>query len=207
MRGKFIVIEGLDGSGKGTQIERLSAALSERGIPVHTTAEPTDGHIGEQIRKMLKNSENINIYLQAALFFADRIDHITHAEHGIRAYLDRGITVICDRFYYSTLAYQGINENMKWLMDMVLDAPVMITPDLCIFYDASVEACMERIKQRREKLELFEDAATLQKVQYNFHAVLDVLKEREEIKIINANRDVDAIANETLDIVMEVLNK
>ncbi|MCL2838263.1 MAG: dTMP kinase [Oscillospiraceae bacterium] len=206
MSGKFIVIEGLDGSGKGTQIERLAASLYDIGIAVHITNEPTDGYIGKYLRQMLKNSENKDMCLQGALFLADRLDHVTNPTNGIKSYLDKGITVICDRYYYSSFAYQGTAADMDWVMNMNLNAQSMLTPDLCIFFDVNPEECMDRIAKTRENPELYEkDIDITRKIRNNFHNVFARLQ-GENIKIIDANRDIATIAKETLDIVLEVLN-
>ena len=103
--GKFIVFEGIDGSGKTSQINLVAEQLRERGEKVHVTAEPTDYETGRYLRRILSGSESgsSDIYLQAALFLADRIEHITHPEHGVKKYLDEGYTVLCDRYYYCLL--------------------------------------------------------------------------------------------------------
>jgi len=205
MRGKFIVIEGLDGSGKGTQIERLASALYDRGIAVHITAEPTDGYVGKYLRQMLKDSDNKDMCLQGALFLADRLDHVTNPTNGIKSYLDKGITVISDRYYYSSFAYQGTAADMDWVMNMNLNAQSMLTPDLCIFFDVNPEECMDRISKTRENPELYEkDIDITRKIRDNFHNVFARLP--DNVKIIDANRDIAAIAEETLDIVLEVLH-
>lgn len=105
--GKFIVFEGLDGCGKTSQIDILARRLKEKGEKVYVTAEPTNYETGLYLRRILSESLEKDIYLLAALFLADRIEHITHPEKGIKKYLDDGYTVICDRYYYSSLAYQG----------------------------------------------------------------------------------------------------
>ena len=208
MKGKFIVIEGLDGSGKGTQIARLAAALTEKGITVHTTAEPTNGYIGKYLRQMLKDSDNKDMCLQGALFLADRLDHVTNPGIGIKSYLDKGVTVISDRYYYSSFAYQGTATDTDWVMDMNLNAQSMLTPDICVFFDVNPDTCRDRINQTREIAELYEkDIDIMWQIRDNFHSVFAKLKDRENIKIIDANRDIDEIANEVLDTVLEVLNK
>ena len=204
--GKFIVIEGLDGSGKGTQIERLAQSLAERGVKVQTTAEPTDGYIGKYLREMLANSDNKDMCLQASLFLADRLDHITNPETGIKQLLDEDFTVISDRYYYSSFAYQGTAADMDWVMNMNLNASSMLTPDLCIFFDLDPKLCKDRIITGRGNLELYEkDVDIMGQIRDNFHNVFAKLP--DNVKIINANRDVDEIANEVLDIVMKELNK
>jgi len=204
MQGKFIVIEGLDGSGKGTQIERLVKSLTERGVAVHATAEPTDGYIGKHLREMLANSDNKDMCLQAALFLADRLDHVTNPKTGIKALLDKGFTVISDRYYYSSFAYQGTAADMEWVMNMNLSASSMLTPDLCIFFDLPPEICIERIKAGRDSLELYEkDVDIMRSIRDNFHDVFAKLD--DNVQIIDANRDMNEIAAETLKVVLEIM--
>ena len=136
-QGKFIVIEGLDGCGKSTQIQRLAENLRKRGEKVYITAEPTEFETGGYLRRILAESQEKNMYLQAALFLADRLEHVTHPEFGIQKYLNEGYTVICDRYYYSSFAYQGTASDMDWVMNINLDCKQLLTPDLCIFLDVN----------------------------------------------------------------------
>jgi len=201
VRGKFIVIEGLDGSGKSTHIGLLADFLKSRSVAVHTTAEPTEGYVGRHLREMLANSENKDMCLQSALFLADRLDHVTHPTEGINAYLDRGITVISDRYYYSSFAYQGTATDIDWVMDMNLNCPKILTPDLCIFLDVDPQVCQNRIKAERANLELYErDVEIMNEVRKNFYIVFGRLASRENISIINANRDVSEISKDILDV-------
>ena len=110
-KGKFIVVEGLDGCGKSTQIELISKKLKAMGKLVYITAEPTNYETGAYLRRILSESIDKDMYLQGALFLADRIEHITHPEFGIKKYLDQGYHVICDRYYFSTFAYQKAKEK------------------------------------------------------------------------------------------------
>ncbi len=191
MKNKFIVIEGLDGSGKSTQIRLLSDALKSRGEKVYVTAEPQNYETGAYIRRILSQSLDRNMYLQAALFLADRLEHITNAECGIKKYLDEGYTVICDRYYYSSFAYQGTASDIDWVMDINLSCPQMLTPDLCIFLDVNPDTCKKRIDTCRSGAELYEkDIELMKKIRGNFLEVFDRLSGRENIKIIDANREL-----------------
>ncbi len=201
-RGKFIVIEGLDGSGKSTQIQRLADTLRLRGEKVYITAEPTDFETGGYLRRILSESQNKNMYLQAALFLADRLEHITHPEFGIKRYLDEGYTVICDRYYYSSFAYQGTATDMDWVMDINLNCQAMLTPDLCVFLDVNPDTCKHRIDSVREKPELYEkDIDLMQQIRQNFLDVLARLKPEQTIAIIDANRSLEEIEKEILNYV------
>ncbi len=200
MKNKFIVVEGLDGSGKSTQIELLKNALEARGERVYVTAEPQNYETGAYIRRILSESLDKNMYLQAALFLADRLEHITNEKCGIKKYLSEGYTVICDRYYYSSFAYQGTASDIDWVMDINLNCPEILTPDICIFLDVNPDTCKKRIDQTRESVELYEKStALMKKIRQNFLDVFERLKTRENIRIIDANRPLEEIAADILN--------
>lgn len=203
-QGKFIVLEGLDGCGKSTQLKRLADNLINMGETVILTAEPTDYETGAYLRRILAESQNKNMYLQAALFLADRLEHITHPEFGIRQYLEKGITVVCDRYYYSSFAYQGTASDINWLMDAHMKCPEILIPDLCIFLDVNPDTCKERIDQGRDKPELYEkDINLMQQIRTNFLNVLEQLKETQNITIIDANQSLEDVEKEIFDYVQK----
>lgn len=201
--GKFIVFEGLDGSGKGTQISLLSKSLSEKGLSICETAEPTQSATGGLIRDTLAGYQKRTAYELAALFLTDRIFHNTSA-NGIKRMLDLDITVICDRYYYSSFAYQGIDTDLKWVMDMNLNCPEIIKPDLCIFLDVPTEQCDKRMGSRQSR-EIFENVDTLNRIRKRFFEVFDLLEGRENIKIINAARSIDDVHRDIISSVSEIL--
>lgn len=199
MKNKFIVVEGLDGSGKSTQIQMLAESLKAKGEKVYITAEPQNYETGAYIRRILSESLDRNMYLQAALFLADRLEHITNKDCGIKKYLEDGFTVICDRYYYSSFAYQGTASDIDWVMDINLKCAEILTPDVCIFLDVNPDTCKERIDKGRNSVELYEKSTELmKKIRKNFLDVFDRLKDRENIKIIDANRGLDEIQAEIL---------
>jgi len=104
---KFIVFEGIDGAGKTTQIRLLCKALENKGIPCITTLEPTTLPTGKELRRALSGELKKTPIEMAEMFSADREAHNTHPEEGIERMLSDGYTVISDRYYYSSLAYQG----------------------------------------------------------------------------------------------------
>lgn len=204
-RGKFIVFEGLDGSGKGTQISLLSKVLSEKNINICETAEPTQSATGGLIRDTLAGYQKRTPYELAALFLTDRIFHNTSA-NGIKNMLDSGVTVICDRYYYSSFAYQGIDADLKWVMDMNLKCPEILKPDLCIFLDVPTEQCDKRMNTRQSR-EIFENVETMDKIRARFFEVFELLKNSENIVIVDALRDIETVHNDILSSVFELLNK
>ena len=117
-RGRFIVVEGIDGSGKSTQISLLAKKLGEAGRKVYTTAEPTVSLTGGMLRDALRGVTQHTTCEIAAMFLLDRISHNVNPVNGIEKFLAAGVDVICDRYYYSTLAYQGNETDFEWVRRM-----------------------------------------------------------------------------------------
>ena len=203
-RGKFIVIEGLDGSGKSTQIELLKAELEASGHSVYITAEPTYYETGGYLRRILSQSIEKDMYLQSALFLADRIEHITHPEFGIEQYLNEVYTVICDRYYFSSFAYQGTQSDIDWVMDINLKCKRIIKPDLCIFLDVNPDTCKSRIDSSRGQTELYEkDINVMRSIRQNFMTVFEKLADTHNISVIDANDGVDAVFKQIKEQIMK----
>ncbi len=198
-RGKFIVLEGLDGSGKGTQLALLSRALTDMGVAVHETAEPTHSSTGGLIRDALAGLQTRTPQELAALFLADRIFHNT-TDPGIKNLLENGVTVICDRYYYSSFAYQGMDAELSWVMDMNLNCPEIIKPDICIFLDVPAVQCDERLNCRLSR-EIFENAEKMNRIRARFFEVFDLLKDRENIVVIDASRGIEEVRSDIVKIV------
>lgn len=159
----FIAIEGLDGAGTTTQAALLADALRRRKHSVHETREPSDGPIGVSIRQALKRrlvtraGERLDPAAIALLFAADRIDHL-HDEVGPA--LDAGKIVITDRYVHSSVAYQGSECDVEWVLEINSRAR---TADLVVFIDAPVDECLRRIDARGER-DLFERKSFLDEV-------------------------------------------
>ena len=113
MSGLFFALEGIDGSGKSTQLQLLAGRLEAAGIPCLTTREPTDGPIGQLLRQVLTRQLSCDSRVVAPLFAADRLDHILNAGTGVLQALERGITVLSDRYYFSSYAYQGVDLPLE----------------------------------------------------------------------------------------------
>jgi len=149
--GKFIVIEGLDGSGKTTQVNYLASALKEKGRKVVVTFEPTAGKIGQLIDYYLKKKAALPPAALQLLFVADRLNHVQLL---IEPALKMGKMVISDRFSWSTVAYGSIGGlDSHWLLSL---HRYCLIPDLFIFLKVRPEVCLERIGKRGEIKELFE---------------------------------------------------
>ena len=205
-KGNFIVIEGLDGCGKSTQIELIKERLETLGRRVYVTAEPTSFETGAYIRRILSESLEKDMYLQSALFLADRLEHITHPEFGIKKHLDEGDTVLCDRYYFSSFAYQGTATDMDWVMNINLGCERILKPDLCVFLDVNPDTCKERIDSVREKPELYEkDVENMRRIRSNFMSVFEKLADTHKIAVIDANNNLDAVFGSVYNEISKIL--
>ena len=205
MDSKFIVIEGLDGSGKTTQTKITAERLEKRLIKTHVTEEPTKNTYGKLCREYL-SGRPASKTLCAAVFTADRIEHNTDPVDGINAHLNRGETVLCDRYYYSTLAYQGVDVGMDWLKGLNLGCEDIRKPDLCIFLDLTPEVSMQRINSARssDDIEIYENIPYLTDIRARFYEVINMLKDDENIKIIDASRSIDEVADDIENAILEL---
>ena len=198
-RGKFIVFEGIDGSGKSTQIQLLCDRLRESGRQVYLTAEPTASVTGGLLRDALSGVSRRTSCELAAMFVLDRINHNVNPVNGIEVMLERGFDVVCDRYYYSSLAYQGSETDFEWVRAMNLNCPEIRTPDACIFLDLDPETAMERIGHGRAVTEIYEKKSKLEEIRNKYFSVFESLGENENVKIINAGRSIECIAAEIFE--------
>ncbi len=148
----FIVLEGLDGAGTTTQLTLLDRLLGERGVPHAATFEPTDGPVGELIRSVLRKEKAVRPETLALLFAADREEHLSAPTGGIRAALAAGKLVICDRYLFSSLAYQSVASGFDFVSRLNGRFPL---PSLLVYLDTPVSVCAER-RSKRNGTELFE---------------------------------------------------
>lgn len=151
-RGKFITFEGLDGSGKSTQIEKLAKALRARGLEVLVTREPGGTPTGEKIRHVILDSGTTGLAPTAemALMFASRAQHIREV---IAPGVADGKIVLCDRFTDSTEAYQGGGRKLgsKPVLELHRILCDDLQPDLTVLMDSDVATSVERARRRNQK--------------------------------------------------------
>ena len=184
-RGKFIVIEGLDGSGLTTQAGLLEEWTERQGLSVYLTKEPTAGPVGGLIRLALGRRLNLsgsdvdNDAIIALLFAADRMDHLAT---DIVPKLEAGVHVICDRYYLSTFAYQSRSVDLAWLRTLHARC---IPPDLTLLLDVPPRICCERIAEHRFHVEIYEDEVILEGVRRRYHDIAAQLRaEGHDIRLV-----------------------
>lgn len=197
--GKFIVFEGLDGSGQSTQAGLLKNFLLEKGYEIILTKEPTiDSEAGKKIRKVLDKKLIINSKELQELFVQDRKEHL---EKTIIPSLKQGKIIISNRYFFSSLAY-GTSDalDLEWLID-INDSFLM--PDITFLLKASPEICVQRIVGRGKKVTLFEKKEKLEKV----WQVYRKLPERfDNIYIIDGEKSIEQVFEQIKKIIIEKLN-
>lgn len=189
----FITFEGIDGSGKTTQINKLYKKLIDQNIKIHITSEPTNNFIGKIIQDIIINKKEVNQHTISALFLADRLEHILNPKYGMLYYLKSNISIICDRYYFSSYAYNSINVNQKWIIDCNQKCKELLKPDLIIFFDISLQESLVRIEKRKKNNEYDRNINNLIRVQKNYLKILDSFKNEENILFINANQNKEAV--------------
>ncbi len=216
-RGKFITFEGLDGTGKSTQVEKLARSLRAHGHSVAITREPGGTSTGEKIRDLLLHSATAGLspYTEMALMFASRAQHIHEV---ILPALAEGRIVLCDRFTDSTEAYQGGGRKLgsKPVLQLHHLLCGNLQPDLTILLDNDVTFSLERARRRNQKHKTIrtekgpekdenrfeqENRAFFGRVRHTYLAI--AAREPQRMQVINA-RGTPA---ETHAVIMEVVRK
>jgi len=190
---RLIVLEGLDGAGTTTQAKRLVEHLIARGGKAHLTREPSDGPIGVLIRQMLTGGHAIpgQAIAQSTfglLFAADRLDHL---QREVEPHLAAGATVVSDRYYHSSLAYQGTGADRDWIT--LLNARAR-KPDLTLFLQVRPEVAAARRVAAGRVQELFEDLRMQEEVAAGYKATLSELAAQgERIETIDGEASADEV--------------
>ncbi|PPK86588.1 dTMP kinase [Neolewinella xylanilytica] len=197
----FIVIEGLDGSGKSTQIDLLRDYFHSRGEACHVTAEPTGFPTGKLIRSVLRKEIEVDPRTLAAMFAADRIEHLFHPEAGLLAKLAAGYHVVASRYYFSSLAYQSEFVDPGFVASLNRLAKATLPADLTVFLDLDPQVSMQRIQARPGEDELFETLDKLRHVRESFLNAFTVFGEDENIQTVDANQPLHVVAETIQDLI------
>jgi len=196
--GLFIVFEGIDGTGKSTQLHLLAEKLRQLDYAVVATREPTNGPYGKKIRELFVDRGAVSREEELELFIADRDQHVKEV---IAPALEDGCVVVCDRYYLSTIAYQGANGMDP---DIILaknqDFPA---PDLAIILGIEPAHGIHRIRnQRLEHPNTFEEEANLRKVARIFDAM-----QQDYIERINGSDTIENVHQQVFEAVSRVLEQ
>ncbi len=193
--GILIVFEGTDGTGKSTQLKLLAQALKVKGLDVISSFEPTNGEYGQKIRALYSNRKKTSLEDELELFLADRKEHV---ETLINPALSSGKIVLLDRYFLSTVAYQGAaGLDPAVILKKNAFAPV---PDLAVLFQAPIQTGITRITENRgDTLNDFEKEEYLRKVKIQFEQ-LDL----PCIKRVDADRSIEEIHQDVLHLVQSL---
>ena len=194
MRGKFITLEGIEGSGKSTSLDTISKSLETRNIEFIVTKEPGGVPLGKDLRKILLDKKtSISSEVELLLMMADRKNHIDNI---VEPSLEKGVWVISDRYLDSSYAYQGGGRQIDTSkIDLLTELLKLPTPDLTILFDLSPEIALQRAKNRSE-LDRFESEPI------DFHqrireAYLNLANDNvERYVVIDASKDIQNVKDQ-----------
>jgi len=204
---KFIAFEGIDGSGKSTQIDLLARRMKENNHPVYQTFEPTDSPIGRLIRDVFAHRMEADHRTIAGLFVADRLHHLLEPKSGVLEQMRRGKNVVMDRYLFSSYAYQGAHTDLEWIINANAESDRLLRPDLYVFLDITPEVSLERLRSGREELELFETLENLKKVYEMYRLILERFGEEQEILIVDGTLSEEDVAEKIWVAVEEKLRE
>ena len=198
---RLIVLEGLDGAGTTTQAKRVVQHLRELDRKAHLTREPSDGPIGRLIRELLTGRHAIpDAAIRQStfglLFAADRLDHL---QREVEPQLAAGATVVSDRWYHSSLAYQGTGADRDWITHLNARAR---QPDLTIFLEVRPEVAAQRRVAAGRVQELFDDLQMQHDVEAGYRATIaELTAQGERIEVIDGELPPDAVFQEIVRLI------
>lgn len=197
--GKLIVVEGIDGAGKSTQVARLAEALRAEGRAVTVSREPTDGPWGRKIRASAA-ARRMSLDDELYAFIEDRKEHVANV---IRPALDRGDVVLLDRYYYSTIAYQGARGGDVAAIRAANEA-IAPKPDLVLLIDFDPAAALDRIQAARgdapDQFEKLDQLQAIRKIFLDQEAAEPTL-----FHVVDGGKEPDAVSLDLLTAVHAVL--
>lgn len=195
-----MAIEGLDGSGGTTQVAALEKRLRQEGIPVHATREPSDGPVGDLVRRVLRGQVEVSDDVLPYLFAADRRDHV---DREVSPHLRAGTWVVTDRYLASSLAYQSLSMPFSRVVELNGDYPV---PELTVFLDLAPFVCIRRIQARGHHPEHFERLDRLEAILEKYDQALRYCERRGgSVVSVDASLSPDRVADHVWAAVDQVL--
>ena len=210
---KLITFEGIEGSGKSTQIKLVAGYLVEKNIPVVVTQEPSGTDIGRKIGSILFNSEHYDMRAETEMFLfcAARSQHVREK---IIPALEQGKVVLCDRFSDATFAYQGAGRGLdQEFIRLINDYSALnLKPDLTLLFDLPVEIGLQRATDRNNRLKEPSSIDRFERENIDFHrrireGYLNILRnDPGRFRLIDANRDVNTIQEEVRRHISDFIN-
>lgn len=212
MKGFFITLEGIEGTGKSTQAKALYDSLTEMGYPTVFSREPGGTRIGNLIREILINPEyhEMCVLTEIFLFAAARAQHV---EQLLRPKLEEGYVVICDRFADSSVAYQGYGRNVPLALIREINSAATwsIQPDLTFFLDLEPETALHRVRLRVEETETIPDRLEREQLDF-FHKVRNgyrriAQEEPHRFRWLDATLEPEALHKKITDLCLREMRK
>ena len=205
-KGSFIVFEGPDGSGKTTVCDIVCQKLKDKGFDIVHTREPGGIDIAEQIRAIILDPKNtaMDSRTEALLYAASRRQHLIEK---VLPAINDGKIVICERFVYSSLAYQGKArgigyEGVKAINDFAIEG---CKPDITIYLDVDEKTGQSRINDRGNKDRLDAESIIFHHlVNEGYKEIISLFK--DNVKIVDATKDIDAVVDNSLAIILDYIN-
>jgi dTMP kinase len=194
--GRFVVFEGIDGAGTTTQTRLLVERMRTAGVRVWQTSEPTSRPVGELARRVLAGDVRVPPATIAHIFAGDRADHIW-GEDGILEHLEAGEIVVCDRYKYSSLAYQSLDAGAELVS--VLNAPFP-DPELLVFVDLPYEVGEERLA-RRSRRDIYENVSFQERVRTRYLEIIGAVPKSVSVVVVDGTLPVAEIAQKIWDAV------
>ena len=201
LNGIFITIEGPDGAGKSTQIDKLSKYFKEKGYDIILTREPGGTHISEKIRDIILDNDNTEMtYIAEALLYAS--SRAQHVHEKILPALKDGKVIICDRFVHSSLVYQGIGRNLgiekiREINDFAIQG---VKPNLTLFFKIDPEVSLNRKTKDGKGDRLEQENIDFHKSVYNgYLKLIDMYP--HEFKVIDASKSVNEVFDQIKSVV------
>ena len=186
---RLIVLEGIDGAGTTTQARLLGRRIRDAGKSMWSTSEPTDGPIGQLLRSVLSGSTPVSSQTAAYLFAADRAEHVFGTD-GIVAHHAEGEVVVCDRYVYSSYAYQSVDVDEELVL--ALNAPFP-SPGLFVFVDLPVAVTSQRLARRRSR-EIYETRSFQEKVHDNYRRIIEIASTRTSVVVVDGTLSPERIS-------------
>jgi dTMP kinase len=207
----FVTFEGVEGSGKTTQIERLKRYLAQKGVPCKVTREPGGSPIGEKVRKILLNPahQEMSPLSELLLYEASRAQHVIEV---VKPLLRKGTVVLCDRFSDASIAYQGYGRkvDLKWVERLNRFSCQGIKPDITFLLDCPSDVGLKRALQRNQTLKKErEDRFEREKIQFHRRVRRGYLsiakKEPNRVKVIDTREGEKKVFEKIRRIVDELI--
>ncbi len=196
--GKFIVIEGLDGSGKSAQVDLVINYLKEKNKEVVVTKEPTtDSEAGQKVKQALKKEIIVEPLELQKLYVQDRREHL---KNKVIPALENGKFVVSSRYAFSTFAY-GYSDGLN-VDELIKMNEEFLLPDLTIIVDVNPEKCIQRIENRGEEKELFEQLEKLTKVNEIYKKTPEIF---ENVVVVNGEKSIPEVFEEIIKLIDKII--